>query len=214
MKALRIIFVALAFISLPAYAGDNRTANHNAANEKFKQVKKAAERGDASAQYNLGLHYADGRGVARDDAEAVKWYLKAAEQGNANGQFELGYMYESGRGIAKDEMEAVQWYQKAATQGNTDAMRRLGKMNTKLTEEADLSRNGKVLSSIETSMYTYIELIENEKTIWIAAPTIKVKKDDIIRFSEGAVMSNYYSKSLNRTFESVLFVGKAVIANQ
>ena len=177
MKTLRIIFTALAFISLQAHAEDNRTATRNAASEKFEQAKKAAGQGYASAQYNLGLHYADGRGVAKDGVEAAKWY------------------------------------QKAAAQGNTNAMRMLGNANAKSKLEADLSRNGKVLSSSETGMYTYIELIENGKTIWIAAPTIKVKKGDIIRFSEGAIMSNYFSKSLNRTFESVIFVGKAVIAN-
>ena len=75
-----------------------------------------------------------------------------------------------------------------------------------------LPRKGKVLSSIDASIYTYIELNENGKTLWIAAPTVKVKKGDMVRFSEGAVMSNFFSKSLNRTFESVIFVGKAEVA--
>lgn len=213
MKALRIILVALAFISLQVHAEDTSTATRNVANETFEQAKKAAEQGDAIAQYNLGLHYVDGRGVAKSDAEAVKWYRKAADQGNADGQFELGYMYESGKGVAKDEAQAAKWYQKAAASGNANAIRRLENMTAKSRLDAELSRNGKVLSSLETSMYTYIELTENGKTIWIAAPTIKVNKGDTIRFSSGAVMSNYFSKTLNRTFESVIFVGKAVVAN-
>lgn len=213
MKALRIILAALAFISLQVHAEDNPTATRNAANDTFEQTRKTAEQGDASAQYNLGLHYADGRGVAKDNAIAAKWFRKAAEQGNANGQFELGYMYESGKGVAKNETEAAKWYQKAAAQGNTDAMRRLENATAKSKQEAELSRNGKVISSIDAGMYTYIELTENGKTIWIAAPTIKVKKGDLISFSGGAVMSNYFSKNLNRTFESVIFVGKAVVAN-
>ena len=213
MKALRIILAALAFISFQAHAESGRTATRNAANETLEQTKKAAEQGDASAQYNLGLHYVDGRGVTKDDAEAVRWYRKAAEQGNADGQFELGYMYESGKGVAKDGVEAVKWYQKAAALGNANAKRKLENATAKAGLDADLHRNGTVLNSIDAGIYTYVELTENGKTIWIAAPTIKVKKDDIIRFSDGAVMSNYYSKSLNRTFESVIFVGKAVIAN-
>ena len=75
-----------------------------------------------------------------------------------------------------------------------------------------MPRSGKVLSSIDASIYTYIELTKNGKNIWIAAPTVKVKKGDTVRFSEGAVMSNFFSKSLNRTFESVIFVGKAEVA--
>ena len=58
--------------------------------------------------------YGVGRGVAKDDVEAVKWYRKAAEQGLADGQFFLGWMYEEGRGVAEDEVEAVKWYRKAA----------------------------------------------------------------------------------------------------
>ena len=207
MKILRIILVVLAFISLQAHAENDRTA----ANEAFEQAKKAAEQGNASAQYSLGLRYMDGRGVAKDDAEAVRWYRKAAEQGNANGQFELGFMYENGKGVAKDEVEAAKWYRKAAEQGDTNAKQRL---YTKSRLEADLPRNGKVLSSIDAGMYTYIELIENGKPIWIAAPMITTRKGDIIRFNDGAIMSDYFSKSLNRTFESVIFVGKAVVVNQ
>ena len=203
MKALRIILMALAFISLQAHAE----------NDTFEQEKKAAEQGDAAAQYNLGLRYLDGRGVAKDGMEAARWLRKAAEQGNSNGQSELGYMYESGKGVANDEVEAARWYQKAAAQGNTNAMRRLKNANAGASLEAELHRNGKVLNSIDAGIYTYIELNENGKPIWIAAPTIKVKNGDTVRFTEGAVMSNYFSKTLNRTFESVIFVGKAVVAN-
>ena len=57
----------------------------------------AAERGDADAQYNLGMMYADGRGVPQDDTTAVEWFQKAAEQGHALAQKNLGVVYEQGR---------------------------------------------------------------------------------------------------------------------
>ena len=44
----------------------------------------AAEQGDASAQFNLGLMYEYGRGVPQNYSEAVKWYRLAAEQGDAS----------------------------------------------------------------------------------------------------------------------------------
>ena len=47
-------------------------------------LRKAAERGDAKAQFSLGVCYQNGWGVGRDTAEAAKWYSKAAEQGNAD----------------------------------------------------------------------------------------------------------------------------------
>ena len=74
------------------------------------------------------MKYAEGSGVAKDEAEAVKWYRLAADQGNASAQRNLGVMYAQGRGVAKGYAEAVMWLQKAANQGNTDAQRILGWM--------------------------------------------------------------------------------------
>ena len=92
--------------------------------------------GDAQAQYNLGLRYSTGRGVQRNDREAVGWYRKAAEQGHAQAQYALGVMYANGPrfvclyrcGVARDDTEAVVWYRKAAEQGNADAQNNLGVM--------------------------------------------------------------------------------------
>ena len=38
-----------------------------------------------AAQFNLGVCYDKGTGVAKDAAEAVKWYRRAVEQGHAKG---------------------------------------------------------------------------------------------------------------------------------
>ena len=53
---------------------------------EFKKTLKAAEQGDAKAQFNLGFIYSNGKGVPKDYAEAVKWTRKAAEQGHAEAQ--------------------------------------------------------------------------------------------------------------------------------
>ena len=96
--------------------------------EMVKWYRKAAERGVASAQFLLGMSYADGKGVAEDDAEAVRWYRKAAEQGLAEAQFNLGTAYASGEGIAEDDARAVKWYRKAAEQGDAMAQHNLALM--------------------------------------------------------------------------------------
>jgi len=71
---------------------------------------------------NLGYMYMEGRGVARDDVQAVEWFRKSAEQGCADGQYHLGKMYEAGcGGLAQDDAEALSWYSKAAEQGNAEA---------------------------------------------------------------------------------------------
>ena len=43
--------------------------------------RQMAKWGNAKAQYNLGMKYAQGRSVPKDDQQAAFWYQKAAEQG-------------------------------------------------------------------------------------------------------------------------------------
>ena len=85
-----------------------------------------AEKGDANAQYNLGLLYNQGLGLAQDFKAAADWYRKAAEQGNSNAQYNLGVMYSTGQGVTKDSAEAMKWYLKAAQQGVVGAQNNLG----------------------------------------------------------------------------------------
>ena len=68
-----------------------------------------AEQGTAEAQLNLGLMYALGQGVLKDEAEAARWFRLAADQRDAAAQFNLGNRYYNGRGVLKDEAEAVRW---------------------------------------------------------------------------------------------------------
>ena len=67
----------------------------------LREFKRLAKQGLAPAQYNLGLMYANGRGVPQDYKTAVKSYRLAAEQGNANAQVNLGYMYNKGKGVPR-----------------------------------------------------------------------------------------------------------------
>ena len=77
---------------------------------------QTAEKGDASAQFELGRRYANGDGVAEDKAEAMKWYRMAAEQGNADAQCGLGLLYRD-----SDPQEEGKWLLLAAKQGHEDA---------------------------------------------------------------------------------------------
>ena len=86
----------------------------------------AADRGYAEAQFNLGICYANGYGVAKNDTTASAWYRKAAEQGHVDSQHNLAVRYENGRGLPKDYDQAVYWYRKAAEQGSLKSMTGLG----------------------------------------------------------------------------------------
>ena len=83
--------------------------------------EKAAEQGDATAQFNLGIMYENGKGIAQDYSRACDWYEKAAEQGDAYAQNNLGIMYENGDGVAQDYDKAREWYEKAAENGCEEA---------------------------------------------------------------------------------------------
>ena len=93
-----------------------------------EKLAKAAEQGDAGAQFLLGSRYDHGQGVPEDDAEAVRWYHLAAEQGHASAQYYLGYKFAQGEGVARDTGEAVRWLREAAGQGHAAAQYRLGAM--------------------------------------------------------------------------------------
>jgi uncharacterized protein len=85
-----------------------------------------AERGDADAQFHLGVMYESGQGVLRNDAEAINWYRKAAEQNDAVAQFNLGVMY--AKGVSPNRAEAALWYRLAADHGLAGAQFNLGMM--------------------------------------------------------------------------------------
>jgi TPR repeat protein len=91
-------------------------------------LRPLADRGDAEAQFNLGVMYANGRGVPQDDWAAASWYRKAADQGNALAQNNLGNRYANGRGVAQNDAAAVSWYRKAADQDYAIAQYNLGVM--------------------------------------------------------------------------------------
>ena len=91
-----------------------------------EHIRKAAEQGDAEAQYRLGVCYHWGSGVPQDKGEAAKWYRKSADQGFASAQHNLGFLYAGGDGVPRDKEEAVKWFRKAAEQEDALAQFRLG----------------------------------------------------------------------------------------
>ena len=73
----------------------------------LREWKPLAKQGNASAQFNLGMTYANGRGVPQDYKTAVKWYKLAAKQGLIDAQYTLGVLYANGQGVPQDYKTAV-----------------------------------------------------------------------------------------------------------
>ena len=74
-------------------------------------------------------------------------------------------------------------------------------------EAADL-RAGKVLETMNSGGYTYVRIETAGEELWAAGPQVDVAVGDSVHFSGGGLMTNFHSKSLDRTFEEILFVPK------
>lgn len=84
--------------------------------------KKAADAGNATAQFALGSHY-----IRKREMKAAATHMrKAADQGHAEGQYTLGALYAYGLGVPKSDADAVVLYKKAADQGYAPAITELG----------------------------------------------------------------------------------------
>ena len=91
------------------------------------EYRKGAEKGDASAEFFLGVAFEQGFSSELNPEEAVKWYRKAAGQGHPGAQTFLAFALLTGSGIAKDPEQAVAWFRKAAEKGNSEAQQNLGR---------------------------------------------------------------------------------------
>ena len=91
----------------------------------LRELTRAANAGEARAQHDLGMLYLTGRLVAKNPAEAAKWFEKAAVQGHPNAQFNLGVLYQQGEGVPENQQLAFFWYQSAAEQNYPRAQHNL-----------------------------------------------------------------------------------------
>ena len=78
---------------------------------------------------------------------------------------------------------------------------------------ATSSHSGSVLETMSAAGYSYIQVEEQGKKIWLAAPMIEIKAGQSISWNGGAAMRNFTSQSLNRSFDEIFFVS-AVQVNQ
>ena len=88
-------------------------------------LRAAALKGDPTAAYEIGLRFAEGKGVAPNFDEAAKWYDRAAQAGVVPAIFRLGTLYEKGLSVTKDTDIARRYYLQAAERGNAKAMHNL-----------------------------------------------------------------------------------------
>ena len=124
--------------------------------QKYFYAKRAAERGNGRAQFDLGLMYANGNGVEKNEKLALMWFNRAAQnnfsksptakkvvkikrtsqkfkfakeaaaKGNSRAQFDLAMMYHKGDGVSKNEQLAFNYFHKAARNNSVEAKFQMG----------------------------------------------------------------------------------------
>lgn len=129
---LFIFFVARAVL-LPRRAAESASTTSSISSA---DLRRAAELGDPSAQYALGVALQKGDGIKQDAASGARWLEVAAKSGHANAQYEFANALMEGKGVTRDMVEACAWFTVAAFSG-------------KPVSEAMLSTLGKNLSAEE-----------------------------------------------------------------
>lgn len=138
-RAVTYVCAALLLIGTPAQA-DMEVARDLMEAGEYAEARALfevyARSGNAEAEELIGVMYALGLGVARDDERAFDWYLRASLKGHAGAQSGLGWYYEVGRGIpAPDMVRAYLWYALSAIGGDPDALDSLELITPRLTNE-------------------------------------------------------------------------------
>jgi TPR repeat protein len=103
--------------------------------EALKWLRKSAEQGYSFGQYNLGVMYLEGSGVAKNESESVKWFTRAAEQWNRGAINNLVAAYFYGKGAEKNLVSAYMWLRIGAVAGDVNSAKNLDGLKAMLTPE-------------------------------------------------------------------------------
>jgi len=74
-----------------------------------------------------------------------------------------------------------------------------------MTTLDDVSLQGNVLETMTSNGYTYLLIDAAQGKIWAAIPETQVKTGQNLTIAPGATMFNFTSKTLNRTFDRIIF---------
>ena len=139
MRYLRLMIAVLLLACGPVLAGpyEDGVAAYQRKDyaTALKLFRPLAETGNFRAQFNLGVMYAAGQGVPKDDQQALFWYRKAADQGDDFAQFNLGVMYALGRGVPKDDQQAYFWWLLASVSGGAEAVKNRDLIESRITPQ-------------------------------------------------------------------------------
>jgi hypothetical protein len=114
-------------------ASQSQMRDRNIQAKSLADLRTLAVRGDAEAQYQMGVRYDEGDSVPKDDAQAVQWFQHAADQGHVDAQAHLGAYYWAGRGVPEDLSKAYMWSMIALAGGDENSKSRLEGLASQMT---------------------------------------------------------------------------------
>lgn len=79
--------------------------------------------------------------------------------------------------------------------------------STAVSAQENMNHEGVVIDTMNGGNYTYVQVKEGDQTFWAAGPQVAVKKGDKVSMKGQMWMTDFTSKTLDRTFDKVLFVG-------
>lgn len=110
MKFIALAFSCLLIFSMPANANEA---------DSFNAMVALANKGNAEAQYHVGMMHNNGIGTQQDPRQAFEWFQKSAASNDPLGAYKLGCYYDGqGAGIVtSDSNEALKYKLVAAKAG-------------------------------------------------------------------------------------------------
>lgn len=128
LKPLALIATVGALVGVTAWFALDQQGSAPVAKAPSSLPHARAAAGDAEAQLQLGLSYAEGDGVVQNDKEAARWLALAARQGLPEAQYRYGLALLKGRGVVQDYRAAFSWIEKPAQRGYAKAQYSLGEL--------------------------------------------------------------------------------------
>ncbi len=125
-----VLYLVFTSVALADNSAGMSVDDHGEYPSALLEWESLANKGDPTAQFNLGYRYANGLGVSKNLEMALSWYKKAAMQGDATSAFNMGVIYEMESTVA-DDNSALRWYNVAAHRCSTKAMVSIGVIYSK-----------------------------------------------------------------------------------
>jgi TPR repeat protein len=170
-KTATLLFcVALAAFAAPPAALADFARGKQAFDKKdyklaLAELNAEVKRGSLPAMHLLGVMYAEGKGVKRDDKRAFELFDKAAQGGHAGAQGMLAMFHAQGRATERNDGKSVEWARRAAENGDPLSQYMMGLRSMegwglpKSTQEAALWFGGAAEQNYALAQYSLGMLI-------------------------------------------------------